>query len=133
MNERIKQLRKHLNLNQKEFSARIGVQQSTMSYIEKKGSTITEQNIKAICNEFKVNEDWLRTGKGKMLNDDLKWQEFKLIFDNLRPELQDYIIKTATDLLHTQNQMQESNFSDIKKRAETLSELYQRLPVSIHK
>lgn len=67
MNKRIRELRKTLNLSQKEFADRIGLKQNTISYMEKDGSTVTEQNIKTICSQFSVNENWLRTGSGKML------------------------------------------------------------------
>ncbi|WP_368044644.1 helix-turn-helix domain-containing protein, partial [Bittarella massiliensis (ex Durand et al. 2017)] len=45
MNDRIRQLRKALGLSQQEFAARIGRKQSAVSYLEKNGSTATEQNI----------------------------------------------------------------------------------------
>ena len=46
MNSRIRELRKILNLNQKDFAQKIGLKQGAISYMEKNGSTITEQNIK---------------------------------------------------------------------------------------
>ena len=49
MNKRIRELRKALNLSQKEFSEKIGLKQNAISYMEKDGATVTEQNIKAIC------------------------------------------------------------------------------------
>ena len=33
--------------------------------MEKNGATVTEQNIKTICSQFSVNENWLRTDSGK--------------------------------------------------------------------
>ena len=66
MNDRIRELRKALGLSQKEFAGKIGLKQNAISYMEKSGSTVTEQNIKAICSQFSVDEHWLRTGCGKM-------------------------------------------------------------------
>lgn len=106
MNFRIRELRKALGLSQKVFAERIGLKQNAISYMEKNGSTITEQNIKAICSQFFVNEEWLRTGFGKMfLEIDRKQKEFFDIFDELSPYLQDYLIKTARDLLDAQYKM----------------------------
>lgn len=106
MNKRIRDLRKTLGLSQKEFAYKIGLKQNAISYMEKDGSTITEQNIKAICSQFCVNENWLRTGTGTMfLENDKKQREFFDVFDNLSPALQDYLIKTAKDLLETQSKM----------------------------
>lgn len=107
MNTRIRELRKSLNLSQKEFAGKIGLKQNAISYMEKNGSTVTEQNIKTICSQFDVNEHWLRTGSGEMfLQNQKKQKEFFDIFDNLSPILQDYLIKTAKDLLDTQTKIQ---------------------------
>ena len=106
MNSRIRELRKALNLSQKEFAQKIGLKQNAISYMEKAGATITEQNIKVICSQFDVNEHWLRTGLGNMFFENQKKQkEFFDIFDNLSPVLQDYLIKTAKDLLDTQDKL----------------------------
>lgn len=106
MNARIRQLRKALNLNQKDFAEKIGLKQNAISYMEKSGFTVTEQNIKAICGQFGVNEGWLRTGDGKMfLENEKKQKEFFDIFDELSPVLQEYLIKTARELLEAQGRM----------------------------
>lgn len=107
MNRHIRELRKTLGLSQKDFADRIGLKQNAISYMEKDGSTVTEQNIKAICAQFSVNENWLRTGDGKMfLENEKKQREFFDVFNELSPVLQDYLIKTAKDLLETQSKMQ---------------------------
>ncbi len=106
MNNRIRELRKALNLSQKEFAQKIGLKQNAISYMEKDGSTITEQNIKIICSQFNVNENWLRTGFEKMfIENEKKQKEFFYIFDKLSPVLQDYLIKTAKDLLEAQSKL----------------------------
>lgn len=107
MNARIRELRKALGLTQKAFAERIGLKQNAISYMEKENATVTEHNIKTICAQFSVNEDWLRTGEGKMFIEiDRKQREFFDIFDHLSPALQDYLIKTAGDLLETQSELQ---------------------------
>ena len=110
MNKRIRELRKVLNLSQREFANKIGLKQNAISYMEKSCSTVTEQNIKNICSQFSVNENWLRTGFGKMfLENEKKPKEFFDIFDELSPILQDYLIKTAKDLLDIQSKMDSNN------------------------
>lgn len=110
MNKRIRELRKALDLSQKEFADKIGLKQNAISYMEKDGSTVTEQNIKTICSQFSVNENWLRTGDGKMfLENEKRQREFFDVFDGLSPALQDYLIKTAKDLLETQSKMQSTD------------------------
>lgn len=68
MNERIKELRKTLGLTLEEFGARIGMGKSSVSKIEKGLNGTTDQTIRSICREFKVSEDWLRTGEGDMFD-----------------------------------------------------------------
>lgn len=73
MNEgdRIKELRKSLNLTLEEFGKRIGITKPTVSRIENNQSSVTTQVFTAICREFSVSEDWLRTGEGDMLSSSL--------------------------------------------------------------
>lgn len=66
MNTRIKQLRKTLNLTMEEFGKRLGVTRTAISNIESGNRNVTEQMFKSVCREFKVTEDWLRTGEGEM-------------------------------------------------------------------
>ena len=63
INQRIKNLRKDMKLNQKEFGAKIGLGQGAISWMEKDDSTIIDQNIRLICDTFHVNEDVLETAR----------------------------------------------------------------------
>lgn len=67
MNERLKELRKLLGLNQTEFGKRLGVGNTTISKIEIRENNLTEQMITSVCREFGANEEWLRTGRGEIL------------------------------------------------------------------
>lgn len=66
INERIKEVRKARGLNQKEFSDKIGLTQSAVSRMESADVAIIDQNVRLICQTFHINEEWLRTGQGKM-------------------------------------------------------------------
>ena len=66
MNERIKNLRKTLGLNQTEFGKRFGAKQTTIAGYENGARTPTDIVINSICAAFNVNEEWLRTGEGEM-------------------------------------------------------------------
>ena len=63
--ERIKELRKALGMTQEKFAERIGLKRNSVALIEL-GRDTSDQTIFAICREFRVNEDWLRTGAGEM-------------------------------------------------------------------
>ena len=66
LNNRIKKLRKALDLTQREFAERIGMKQNSIALIESGKRNISNQAILGICREFNANEDWLRTGNGDM-------------------------------------------------------------------
>lgn len=66
MNERIKALRKTLNLTQQEFADRIGVKRGTIANYEIGRNKPVDAIYSLICREFNVNKDWLRNGKGNM-------------------------------------------------------------------
>lgn len=66
MNERIKLLRKALELNQTDFGARIGVKQGTVAAYESGARVPLDSVIVSICREFGVSESWLRSGEGDM-------------------------------------------------------------------
>ena len=71
MNKRVKEIRQsshHSNNTLEKFGEPLGLKKSALSLIESGKNALTEQNIKAICREYNVNEDWLRTGEGEMLN-----------------------------------------------------------------
>ena len=69
MGERVKELRKALGLSGEKFGEKIGVTRSAISDIERGRKGLSDSNILAICREFNVNEEWLRTGTGEMFKD----------------------------------------------------------------
>lgn len=66
LQNRIKALRKELNLTQEKFGKRLGMKKNSISQIENGINALTEQLLVSICREFNVNEEWLRTGEGGM-------------------------------------------------------------------
>ncbi|SEA50215.1 DNA-binding transcriptional regulator, XRE-family HTH domain [Eubacterium aggregans] len=66
MNSRIKEIRKSLNMTQDEFGKKIGVARNSVASYEIGRRTPTEAIILSICREFRVNEEWFRTGAGDM-------------------------------------------------------------------
>ena len=70
MNERVKELRKELRLSGEKFGEKLGVKRSAISDIETGRNNLTDQMLKAICREFNVNEEWLRSGTGAMFVED---------------------------------------------------------------
>lgn len=63
---RIKEIRRSLGLTLEKFGERLGVGKAAISKLEKGERNLTDQMAKSICREFNINEEWLRTGSGKM-------------------------------------------------------------------
>lgn len=83
MNERVKELRKVLDLTLEKFGEKVGVGKAAMSLIEKGKNNVTDQMFKSICREFNVNEEWLRTGKGPMFVQFSKKEQIENIVKNV--------------------------------------------------
>ena len=67
MNERLKKLRKELDMTQQEFAEGIGIKRNTMATYESGRNEPIDAVISLICTKYNVNENWLRTGEGEML------------------------------------------------------------------
>ncbi len=68
MKDRIKKLRKSLDMTQQEFADRIGVKRNTIGQYEIGRNEPIDTVIILICREFGVSEEWLRTGSGEMFS-----------------------------------------------------------------
>lgn len=67
INERVRYLRKDvLDLNQAEFCETLGLRQSICSMMESGERCVIDRTVGAICREFNVREEWLRTGEGEI-------------------------------------------------------------------
>lgn len=64
LKERLKKIRKALDLTQQEMADRIGIKRNSYANYEIGRNTPIDAIILSICREFNVNEDWLRTGAG---------------------------------------------------------------------
>lgn len=64
MKDRIRQIRKDMNMNQTEFGAEIGATQKMVTTYET-GAVIPDKPIRMLlCEKFNVNPVWLETGEG---------------------------------------------------------------------
>ncbi len=70
MNQRLKELRKALGMNQKTFAESLGMGQSTLAMMEVGKRKITERHIKTICSMYDVNEKWFVNGENSMFIDE---------------------------------------------------------------
>ncbi|MCI9072812.1 MAG: helix-turn-helix transcriptional regulator [Lachnospiraceae bacterium] len=64
MKDRIKRIRKELDLTQQEFADRLGIKRGGIANYEVGRNEPADSVISLICREFDVNENWLRQGTG---------------------------------------------------------------------
>jgi transcriptional regulator with XRE-family HTH domain len=103
--ERIKAIRAALKVSQREFSMGVFVSQSYFADIEVGKRRISERIIHLISTQYKVNKEWLKTGKGDMFATsmtEIKLEHLSGVFAELDELLQDYLIKQANELLAIQ-------------------------------
>lgn len=118
MNQRIRELRTSLNLNQEVFGKRLGITKTAVSKMELNTYSITETMYKLICIEFNVNEDWLRTGEGEMFFTETYEEELNNIL---------------ADILTADNKQKMSILKEISKLEDHESELILQLLKTINK
>lgn len=66
MRNRIKELRKTLDLTQQEFADKLGIKRGAIANYEIGRNEPIDSVISLMCREFNVNEQWLRNGTGEM-------------------------------------------------------------------
>ena len=69
MNERLITVRKYFHRTQKDFGYALGVSRDVIASLESGRVPIKDAFVKLVCREFGVNETWLRTGAGSMLDE----------------------------------------------------------------
>lgn len=117
--ERVKILRKdNLNLTLEKFGERLGVTKVAISNIENGNRALTEQMIKAICREFDVNEEWLRTGEGEIFTPRTKNELITEFLGELIVGEDNFKKK----LIETLAQLDEDDWAVLEKLAQRLTE-----------
>ncbi|GHU66593.1 Cro/CI family transcriptional regulator [Spirochaetia bacterium] len=121
MNNRLKELRKKVGLNQLEFAKTLQMAQNSYSQIETGQTPLTEKNITLICLKFGVNEGWLRAGAGDMfikkeMAESSEETELIGIFRRLSAEMKEFFLNMGRDLLD-KTRPKEEKLPENEKRA----------------
>lgn len=117
MHERIKQIRKALNLTQEEFGKRIGYTRGAVTNIELQKVEPKPLMLDLICREFNVNEQWLRTGEGEMFVQHSRDEEIARFFGEvLKDERDDF----RSRLIHALSKLTADEWAMIERRAREL-------------
>lgn len=89
MNERLKLLRKNLDLTQQEFADRIGIARGNIGAYEVGKNAPSDAVISLICKIFDVSEEWLRNGTGEMFIEQTPDEEIATFVGNLLKDEED--------------------------------------------
>lgn len=117
MNERIKQLRKFLDLTQQKFADKLGVKRNTVGQWECGINAITDRVIFSICREFDVSEEWLRTGEGEMFEQLTEQQKIMKYTALLLKDKNSVIANAIQTLIVTYEQLDDVSKTTLEKIA----------------
>ena len=79
MHERLKAIRKHAKLTQRQFAERIGVSRDVIASWEIGRVQPSEAVLRLICRECGVGYEWLKNGEGEMAEGESNAEAAKLI------------------------------------------------------
>lgn len=101
MNERLKELREAMGLNQTEFAKKLHLSPSNISNWERGAYAPGDPVIALICQTFGVSEVWLREGTGPMLvandPDERMADDFEDVLEGKRSQKTRALIRTILD------------------------------------
>ena len=84
MKDRLKELRKALNLKQREVAEKLGVPVGNVGAWEAGMRDVPDSRLRLLCKEYNVRREWLETGEGEMFEEkgkvDLKDVDDKTIY-----------------------------------------------------
>lgn len=127
MHERIRKLRRILDLTQEKFAERIRIKRNTVATYESGRNEPVDSVVALICREFHVNEEWLRNGTGEMFAQDSEdemqalTEKYSLSaadriliekFVSLKADTRNAILEFMTDVVAS-IQESEEDFSDV--------------------
>lgn len=118
MKERIKMIRINANMTQEEFAERIGIGKSSVSLLESGRNNPSEQTLRAICEQFRVNRIWIETGNGEMYKSTSREDELSSMMGRLLDCEPSFKHRLISVLLR----MDESEWEMLERKANELLE-----------
>ena len=118
--QRIREVRKFLKFNQTEFGEKLGLNRDVISNIEldRNKNGVPDNIIKLISMTFNINEDWLRTGEGEMIQTKTKETEIASFLGSVLNEQDQFktaFIKTLSKLGVEEWKMIENFIEELQK------------------
>ena len=118
MNERLKKLRKTLDLTQQEFVDKLGIKRNTVAQYEIGRNEPIDAVILSICREFNVNEEWLRTGEGEMFEQMTEQQKLLKYTGMLLKDKDSAIVNAIQSFIITYEQLDDTSKATLEKIAQ---------------
>lgn len=99
MNERLKRLRRTLNLTQQQFADRLNVGRNNIAGYETGKRSPSDAAIALICREFSVSTQWLREGIGEMFIEQTQDEQIVSFIGNIQRSEADSFKKQLLSVL----------------------------------
>lgn len=122
MKDRIKKIRKKLDLTQQEFADKLCIKRNTLASYETGKSNLSDAAVSLICTKCNVNERWLRTGEGEDDNMFIKMsysEEISKFMGDILKDNTDSFKKRFISMLAA---LDESDWESLQKMVELLQE-----------
>nr|WP_300815220.1 helix-turn-helix transcriptional regulator [uncultured Acetatifactor sp.] len=114
MKDRIKKIRRELDLTQQEFADRIGIKRGGVANYEIGRNEPADSVISLICREFNVNEQWLRDGTGEMFIEQTRDEQIASFVGSIQASADDSFKKRFISMLSA---LDESEWEVLEKMA----------------
>ena len=110
MKDRLKELRKTLDLKQREVAEKLGVRTGDVGGWES-GRNIPDSRLRLLCKEYNVRREWLETGEGEMFEpgeteEDKFVAVFTTLYEALPEDWQKLFKRVARNLLGVEDDAQ---------------------------
>ena len=127
MKDRLKELRKALNIKQREVAEKLGVRTGDVGGWES-GRNIPDSRLRLLCKEYNVRREWLETGVGEMFEPEATFEEklanaASALFDELSDRGKVAVLKAMSEKLGIKPQP--------PKKVENFPDDYYRLVASL--
>lgn len=83
--QRLRAIRKELNMTQEQLAQRLGIGKAALSMIETGKAGLSTRNKNILVQDFNVNAEWIDSGKGKMFNAEPNLTPYTLRTDKSLP------------------------------------------------
>lgn len=105
MHERIRKLRKTLNLTQQEFADSLNIKRGAIANYEIGRNEPIDAVISLICREYNVNEEWLRNGEGEMFIQLPEEDETAIYVSDLLEDIDNPFYNLIKDIMRTYKEL----------------------------